>query len=65
MMKTRLRAGDKVKILANELEPQYVGKTGEVKKVYCSFDEEAALYRVSVDGTVLRGVAMDKDLEKC
>lgn len=65
MAKTNLKAGDKVKILVNELEPQYVGKIGEVKKAYCSFDEENSIYRISVDGNVLRGVAMEKDLERC
>lgn len=65
MAKTKFKTGDKVKIVTNDLQPQYAGKIGEVKKVYRGFDEELVVYRISVGDEVLRGVATDKDLEKC
>ncbi|MBR4645337.1 MAG: hypothetical protein IKO73_09365 [Bacteroidaceae bacterium] len=65
MAKTKFSVGDKVKIVTSDLQPQFAGKVGEVKKVYRGFDEELVVYRISVGNEVLRGVAQDKDLEKC
>lgn len=63
MAKSKLKVGDRVKIVANELQPQYVGKEGIVKKVYESFDEESNLYRIQVGNVTLRGVAQESDIE--
>lgn len=63
MAKSKLKVGDRVKIVANELQPQYVGKEGIVKKVYESFDEESNLYRIQVGSVTLRGVAQESDIE--
>lgn len=63
MAKSKLKVGDRVKIVTNELQPQYVGKEGIVKKVYESFDEESNLYRIQVGSVTLRGVAQESDIE--
>lgn len=68
MKQTKFKNNDRVKILRNDLQPQFKGKVGKVKKVYVSFsengaDEHESFYRVEVDGTVLKGIAKDSDLE--
>lgn len=73
MAKFRFKVGDKVKIVSNEIEPQFVGQVGRVKKVYLSFSErqdektgelnKIALYRIEVGNKTLNGVALDSDLE--
>lgn len=66
MGKSKYKVGDKVRIITNEIQLNMVGKVGQIKKVYPSFSEDPGyefLYRVEVNGTVLKGVATDKDLE--
>lgn len=73
MAKSKFKVGDKVKIVSNEIEPQFVGQVGRVKKVYLSFSErqdentgylqKIALYRIAVGSKTLNGVALDSDLE--
>lgn len=63
MAKSKFKVGDNIKIVANELQPQYVGKEGVVKKVYESFINENALYRIQVGSVTLRGVAQESDIE--
>ncbi len=63
MVKSKFKVGDKVRIVSNELQPQYVGKEGVVKKAYESFTDENAIYRIQVGGETLRGVALDSDIE--
>ena len=63
MAKSKLKVGDRVKIVVNELQPQYVGKEGIIKKVYTSFNKESNLYRVQVGSVTLRGVAQESDIE--
>lgn len=68
MKSSRFKNNDRVKILSNDLQPQYRGKVGKIKKVYPSFSENdtydhESYYRVEVDGTVLKGIARDSDLE--
>lgn len=71
MGKTKFKVGDEVKIVSNEIQPQFCGKIGKVKKVYMTFSEKEeggqlhkmALYRISVGAVTLNGVACDSDLE--
>lgn len=68
MKASKFKTNDRVKILSNDLQPQFKGKVGKIKKVYVSFsedgmDEHDSFYRVEVDGTVLKGIAKDSDLE--
>ena len=65
MSKSEFKVGDKVKIVRNDIQPGVTGKIGVIKKVYSSFcGDEHCLYRVTVGGSVLRGVATPEDLEK-
>jgi hypothetical protein len=62
-----LCVGDRVKITSNDLQPNMVGKVAQIKKVYASFSLEdgfGKVYRIMVDGNVLRGVASDNDITK-
>lgn len=63
MAKSKFKVGDKIKIVANEIQPQYVGKEGIVKKVYESFRDENHLYRIQVGSVTLRGIAQESDIE--
>lgn len=66
-MEPRLKAGDRIRIVRNDIQPVFVGKVGRIKKVYESFSDECEcrfLYRVEVDGETLKGVAASQDLEK-
>lgn len=63
MAKSKFKAGDKVRILANELQPQFEGRAGVIKKVFQTFCEGNFLYRIEVAGETLRGMATDSDLE--
>ena len=61
-MASKFKIGDKVRIVSNPLQPKYIGKIGEVVKVYT----DAALkdlYKVKVGSRVLKGVALEEDLE--
>lgn len=67
MKTSKFKAGDNVRIVSNDLQSQYKGKVGKVKKAYLSFtetqDRYIAMYRVEVNGETLKGLAMDSDLE--
>lgn len=68
MSTSKYKANDRVMIVGNSLQPQYLWKTGKVKKVYASFSENDAeehefFYRVEVDGVVLKGIARESDLK--
>lgn len=68
MATAKFKTNDRVTIVNNCLQPQYKGKVGKIKKVYASFSENDAeerdfFYRVEVDGTVLKGIARDSDLQ--
>lgn len=69
MANSRFKTNDRVTIVSNSLQPQFMGKTGKVKKVYATFsendaDEREFFYRVEVDGVVLKGIAHDSDLKQ-
>lgn len=68
MATAKFKTSDRVTIVSNTLQPQYKGKVGKIKKVYALFSENDAeerefFYRVEVDGTVLKGIACDSDLQ--
>lgn len=69
MAKSKFKAGDRVSIVSNETQSQFVDKVGVVKKAFCTFCESEVtgdklwLYRIEVNGETLRGVATDADLE--
>ena len=59
------KVGDTVQILANGLQPEYVGRVGRISKVYNSFSEKlgyTTVYRVNVAGKLIKGVACECDL---
>jgi hypothetical protein len=61
-----LCVGDQVRITSNDLQPNMVGKIAQIKKVYESFsldDGFEKVYRIMVDGKVLRGVATENDIK--
>lgn len=62
-MKAKFKAGDKVKIVANELQPQFVNQVGIIKKAFQTTDKEQIVYRVMVGSVTLKGVAIESDLE--
>ena len=65
-MKPKFKKRDNVKIVCNTIEPKYVGRIGKISKVYSAFTalgEYCYVYRVSVGGRLLKGVANDDDLE--
>lgn len=67
-MTSKYKTNDRVTIMGNSLQPQYLWKIGKVKKVYASFSENDAeerefFYRVEVDGVVLKGIARESDLK--
>lgn len=68
MATSKYKINDRVTIVGNSLQPQYLWKTGKIKKVYASFsendaDEREFFYRVEVDGVVLKGIARESDLK--
>lgn len=69
MAKSKFKVGDKVRILSNEIQPQFINKVGIIKKAYCTFCESEAigsklwLYRITVNNQTLYGVATEADLE--
>lgn len=68
MATSKYKTNDRVMIVGNSLQPQYLWKTGKVKKLYASFSENDAeerefFYRVEVDGVVLKGIARESDLK--
>lgn len=68
MATSKYKTNDRVIIVGNSLQPQYLMKTGKIKKVYASFSENDAgerefFYRVEVDDVVLKGIARESDLK--
>lgn len=68
MATSKYKINDRVLIVSNSLQPQYLRNIGKVKKVYASFSENDAekhefFYRVEVDGVVLKGIARSSDLK--
>lgn len=66
MAKPKYKTGDKVIITTNDLQPQFRGVKAVVKKVFQSMTENDAwqfVYRLEVDGEVLRGVAFETDMK--
>lgn len=68
MANPKYKVNDRVTIVGNSLQPQFCWKTGKIKKVYATFGENDAgerdfLYRVEIDGVVLKGVARESDLK--
>lgn len=63
MAKSKFKVGDKIKIVANELQSRFVGKEGIVKKVYHSFTDEKSFYRIQIGNVTLYGVAQESDIE--
>lgn len=64
-MEAKFKRGDIVRIVSNEVQPQYVDKIGRISKVYPSYSEKLGnsfVYRVNVGGKLLQGVACDSDL---
>ena len=67
IMESKFKLREKVRIKRNILEPKYVGREGEIHKVYQSYSEAGEytfVYRVNVEGRLIHGVACDADLEK-
>lgn len=65
-MEAKFNRGDIVRILSNEVQPQYVGRIGRISKVYPSYNEKLGngfVYRVNVGGKLLQGVACENDIE--
>lgn len=71
MVKSKFKAGDRVRVVSNDIQPQFISKTGIVKKAYCTFCESDTtgntlwFYRIEVNGETLRGIAADTDIELC
>ena len=64
MSKSKFKTGDRVKIIANDIQSNMVGKIGKIKKVYAIFnDHHQSVYRVEVGDVTLKGVALETDLE--
>lgn len=68
MATSKYKTNDRVMIVGDSLQPQYLWNTGKIKKVYASFSENDAgerefFYRVEVDGIVLKGIAHESDLK--
>lgn len=64
-METKFKVGDIVRIVSNEIQPEYVGRIGRISKVYPAYSEKAGedfVFRVNVGGKLLKGVACDDDL---
>ena len=65
-MEAKFNIRDNVRILANEIQPEYVGRVGRISKVYGSYSAKmgyCTVYRVNVGGKLLKGVACEDDLE--
>lgn len=64
-MEAKFKVGDIVRIVSNEIQPEYVGRIGRISKVYPAYNEKAGenfVFRVNVGGKLLKGVACDDDL---
>lgn len=64
-MEAKFKVGDIVRIISNDVEPQYIGRIGRISKVYPAYNEKAGesfVFRVNVGGKLLKGVACDTDL---
>lgn len=64
-MDAKFKVGDIVRIVSNDVQPEYVGRTGRISKVYPAYSEKFGnyfVYRVNVGGKLLKGVACDTDL---
>lgn len=64
-MEAKFKVGDIVRIVSNEIQPEYVGRIGRISKVYPAYNEKAGenfVFRVNVGGKLLKGVACDIDL---
>ncbi len=63
MSKARFSKGQKVRILANEIQPEYVGQVGRIAQVR-DVDTEQPVYKVRVKGVMLRLWATEDCLEE-
>lgn len=64
-MEAKFKVGDIVRIVSNEIQPEYVNRIGRISKVYPAYNEktgESFVFRVNVGGKLLKGVACDTDL---
>lgn len=64
-MDAKFKVGDIVRIVSNDIQPEYVGRIGRISKVYPAYNEKAGenfVFRVNVGGKLLKGVACDIDL---
>lgn len=64
-MEAKFKVGDIVRIVSNEIQPEYVSRIGRISKVYPAYNEKAGesfVFRVNVGGKLLKGVACDTDL---
>ena len=64
-MEAKFKVGDIVRIVSNEIQPEYVGRIGRISKVYPAYNEKVGenfVFRVNVGGKLLKGVACDDDL---
>lgn len=64
-MEAKFKVGDIVRIVSNDIQPEYVGRIGRISKVYPAYNEKAGenfVFRVNVGGKLLKGVACDIDL---
>lgn len=65
-MEPKFKVRDIVRILDNSLHNQYIGSTGRISKVYPVYSNKIGysfLYRVNVNGKLLKGIACEDDLE--
>ena len=63
MEKEYIKAGQKVRIVYNPSNKSTIGKVGVVEAVRKVHNKLGYLYRVSIDGKVLRGYATRADIE--
>ena len=68
MAQSKFKTGDYVRIISNSLQPQFQGKIGKIKKAFPTFSEDHSdvrefVYRIEVNGEVLKGIAKESDLQ--
>ena len=63
MKKAKFSKGERVRIVCNEIQPEYVGQIGRIALVRDA-DVEQPVYKVHVKGKMLRLWATEECLEK-
>lgn len=63
MKKAKFKKGERVRIVANSIQPEYVGQIGRIAQVRDG-DVEQPVYKVHVKGVMLRLWATEDCLEE-